>query len=316
MSKLNYTTLIRNTPFEGSDIRTKFLRENIDGASCCGRKEYIKLYAYTLVQHPVVVVLDLDSLVLQPLDTLFDALLLDNDDDNTMLVSSSSSGVPIHNAKNVTNLPPSKKVEAFYTRDYNMVNAGREKYAGVQGGFLMVKPSEAVFEEYIDIVLEGDYRDGQGWGGKYGYFFGGMQIQGICAYYYEEKHPQSGIELNRCRINTMVDSPYFSQNDKRKPGQCRDGVTNCEDCRETALSDILSAHFTICQKPWGCVGHGNNLCKKLHSEWFRIRRNFEESRMDGDELRQLPPLDGAYKPENYYGYCKQPGQRGYVPIKI
>ena len=40
------------------------------------------------------------------------------------------------------------------------------------GGFLMVKPSEAVFEEYIDIILEGDYREGQGWGGKYGYFFG------------------------------------------------------------------------------------------------------------------------------------------------
>ena len=36
----------------------------------------------------------------------------------------------------------------------------------------MVKPSESVFEEYVNIVLEGDYREGQGWGGKYGYFFG------------------------------------------------------------------------------------------------------------------------------------------------
>ena len=33
-------------------------------------------------------------------------------------------------------------------------------------------------QEYIDIILEGDYREGRGWGGTIGYFFGGMQIQG------------------------------------------------------------------------------------------------------------------------------------------
>lgn len=128
MAKLNYTALIRNTPFEAEDIQKKFLREHVDGASCCGRKEYIKLYAYTLVQHPVAVVLDLDSLVLQPLDSLFDALM----------DSSISSGVPVHDGKNATtrqNLSK-RKVEAFYTKDYNMVNSGGEKYAGVQGAYL------------------------------------------------------------------------------------------------------------------------------------------------------------------------------------
>ena len=39
-------------------------------------------------------------------------------------------------------------------------------------------------QEYIEIVLEGNYQDGRGWGGKYGWAFGGAQIQGICAYYY------------------------------------------------------------------------------------------------------------------------------------
>ena len=53
MSKLGYTVLIRNTPFDRKDIKKVFLRENIDRASCCGEKEYIKLYAYTLVNHPV-----------------------------------------------------------------------------------------------------------------------------------------------------------------------------------------------------------------------------------------------------------------------
>ena len=38
--------------------------------------------------------------------------------------------------------------------------------------------STFVLQEYIGIILEGDYREGRGWGGLFGYFFGGMQIQG------------------------------------------------------------------------------------------------------------------------------------------
>ena len=58
------------------------------------------------------------------------------------------------------------------------------------------------------------------------------------------------------------------------------------------------------------------LCSQLHSEWFRIRRSFEESRTDS--LKQLPDLNGGdvYKPEMYYGYCKSPGQKGYLPVQI
>lgn len=150
ISKLGYTTLIRNTPFEATDIQTKFLRENIDGASCCGRKEYIKLYAYTLVQHPVVVVLDLDSLILKPLDDLFDALIFPGGIPST---KNNDNNIPLHNGggdDSSNNMHDTKRnwtnIEAFYTRDYNMVNPGGERYAGVQGGFLMVKPSEQVFE--------------------------------------------------------------------------------------------------------------------------------------------------------------------------
>ena len=150
ISKLGYTTLIRNTPFEAADIQTKFLRENIDGASCCGRKEYIKLYAYTLVQHPVAVVLDLDSLILQPLDNLFDVLI---DGGRISSTKINHNNIPLHNGggdDSSNNIHDAKRnwtnIEAFYTRDYNMVNPGGERYAGVQGGFLMVKPSEQVFE--------------------------------------------------------------------------------------------------------------------------------------------------------------------------
>ena len=43
-------------------------------SGCCGDKEFLKLYSYTLVDYPIVVQLDLDSLIVQPLDDLFDAM--------------------------------------------------------------------------------------------------------------------------------------------------------------------------------------------------------------------------------------------------
>jgi len=328
MRRLGYKVLVRNTPFDDKDIRKEFLREHIDGASCCGRKEFIKLYAYTLTNHPIAVILDLDVLILQPLDDLFDAMLLDDYD-------VTNSNIPIHRKdiaqedgtdENgiVTKQKKKKwnKIDAFYTRDYNMVNPGGEKYAGVQGGFLMVKPSESTFAEYVAIVLEGDYRQGKGWGGHYGYFFGGMQIQGICAYYYEGLHPNVGVELNRCRINSMVDNPHFQEKDdnekKLHVGKCRDGRSDCEDCRSTNVQDVLSVHFTLCGKPWDCQTswgvQSQDLCLKLHTEWFRIRRNFEESRGEDDALRELPDLEGAYRPEHYFGYCTKPNR--YLPIKV
>lgn len=220
-----------------------------------------------------------------------------------------------------------KTIDAFYTKDYNMVNFGQEKYAGMQGGFLILRPDENVFSEYVDLILQGNYIEGMGWGGKYGYFYGGAQVQGLSSYYFGEIHPEKGVELNRCRINQMADNPIFGPKDKLGAGKCRDGRKKCEDCRETKLSDIWSAHFTVCGKPWRCsVYVGSNisidlesesLCPKLHREWFRIRRSYEESRgLDEIEFKQLPKLEGSYMPQIFYGYCTKAGDRGYLPLKI
>ena len=162
--------------------------------------------------------------------------------------------------------------------------------------------------------MEGNYQEGRGWGGKYGWAFGGAQIQGICAYYYGMVHPERGVELDRCKVNSMVDNPRFEGS-----GRCRDGRETCDDCRATPLEDVLSVHFTLCGKPWECRtdwdAESRDLCSRLHGEWFRIRRSFEESRTDVDEdQRLLPDLGGAFRPETYFGYCTGPG--GYLPIKV
>jgi hypothetical protein len=205
--------------------------------SCCGEKELIKLEAYTLVDHPVVVHLDLDTLVLKPLDDLFDVMLGIAADTSKLDVMWKDIPIP-------------EQVNAFLTRDYNMVDAST-KYKPVQGGFLVLRPSMETYQAFVDIVRVGDFREHSGWGGKVGPFYGAMTFQGIIPYYYDYLHPGSAVELNRCVYNQMCDNPR----DKRTindvvNGNCRTGEKDCEDCRSRPLEDVVTSHFTLCQKPY------------------------------------------------------------------
>jgi len=117
---LGYTVLLKETPINATEIRGEFYKEKVVKTGCCGEKEFLKLYAYTLVDHPVVVHLDLDSLIMQPLDDLFDAMLGEHDGTHTGPANYTdlrgSKLLPIMPGK-----PIPKKIEAFFTRDYNMV---------------------------------------------------------------------------------------------------------------------------------------------------------------------------------------------------
>lgn len=75
VERAGYEVLIRDVPVPVAEIGGKFLREKVGSNGCCGEREYVKLHAYTLVRHPVVVHLDLDTVVLRPMDALFDAML-------------------------------------------------------------------------------------------------------------------------------------------------------------------------------------------------------------------------------------------------
>ena len=323
---LGYTILIRDTPFNISDIQGEFLREHIGKSGCCGEKEYIKLYSYTLVDYPIVVHLDLDTLLLQPLDDLFLAMLgndnnNDGDDENETL----QSRIPVMHNKSLPT--DTKSIAAYFTRDYNMINPGH-KHVGVQGGLLIVKPNMNAFNEYIAIVLKGKFANGAGWydhkgGETYGGYFGAQQIQGIVSFYYDYYHPNTGVELNRCYINAMADAP------RNHKGLCRDGQLSCEDCRLTNVNDIMSVHFTLCNKPWKCpfvstssTSQQEVICSKFHTQWFRIRHDLEKTLItatptptiqhDGNEYTSLG--QGKYMPEVFHGYCNSHGERGYIPL--
>ncbi len=108
MKRLGYEIQIRDTPFNDTDIKNPELalaQEN----SCCGTKEYLKLYSYLQTEFPVVVHLDLDCLVLKPLDDIFD-LMLDPTFNRTR--------IPIMHLK-PEEIP--EQVDFVFTRDYGMV---------------------------------------------------------------------------------------------------------------------------------------------------------------------------------------------------
>lgn len=50
---LGYKTLIRHPPVNRSDIVNESYRHYVQYENCCGADEFIKLYAYTLFDHPI-----------------------------------------------------------------------------------------------------------------------------------------------------------------------------------------------------------------------------------------------------------------------
>jgi len=310
LEKIGYTVKLVDVPVLVEDIQGDFLRENVPQNGCCGELEFIKLWAYTLVDHPFVVHLDLDTMVLKPMDDLFDAAL---SGDTSQLDS-------IMWQKEQHSIDAKGSLNAFFTRDYNMSSRGKtNKPVGVQGGFLVLRPSKQVFEEFQEIIRKGDFQRGKGWGGLgFGPFYGSMTFQGIIPYFYDALHPGTAVELDRCAYNQMADNPRTKKtvNDVVS-GNCRDGRDDCEDCRERDIGEVSTAHFTLCQKPWHCLPHGQDmlqhrLCKKLFKEWYRIRADLEQPGAGDDVVVG----EGKFQPEHFRGFCKSSGQHGYIPIQL
>jgi len=333
LEPLGYEILVRDVPVPLEEIEGKFLREKVPANGCCGEKEFVKLHAYTLVQHPVVVHLDLDTLVLKPMDRLYDVMIHGAPKDG------SNGGIDVAFGDSLVSstaaASPDNEINAFFTRDYNMAHSGM-KHPGVQGGFLVLRPSLDAYNEFVAIIRKGDFQQNKGWGGLgFGPFYGSMTFQGIIPYFYDHLHPGTGVELNHCVYNNMADNPRDkpTKNDVVS-GRCRDGYNRpdkhdeCEDCRSHPMEDVVTTHFTLCQKPWECNPQDGNriqerLCRKFHGEWYRIREDLETNLWgrksvqltnNADEILEV--RGGGYQMEHFRGYCKQHGKNGYINVDI
>ncbi len=146
----------------------------------------------------------------------------------------------------------------IYTTDPNMASHKGEDKLPVQGGFIIIQPNLNDYYNLINLIMTVEFRSGSAWNGtKIGWFWGGMTVQGILPYYYNLiTEPNRSYKVNRCIYNTMVDVP---------------------ECKVQHITELKSAHFTVCQKPWGCFKYYDSpLCGNLHEEWFKLRKLTEE----------------------------------------
>jgi hypothetical protein len=307
LSSMGFTLLERPTPVNVEDIGGDGgLRERIVITGCCGEKELIKLEAYTLLDHPIVIHLDLDAIIRKPMDDVIDFMLDPTSYRPGGQNESRRPALPLMWPEK--DIP--EEVSLMFTKDYNVV-APRRRDKPYQGGFFMIRPSMETYEEFRQIVLEGNYDVKSGWGGKVGPFHGGMTIQGLLPWYYEYLHPGRSVELNRCVYNNMNDKPMHEKEDGKK--RCRTNEEHCEDCRYRPVEDIVTFHYTICQKPWSCLPFTSQrpdhaLCRTMKQEWFLYRSQLETS------WGRAGHGEGTFQSDRYLGYCTAQG--AYVPIAL
>jgi hypothetical protein len=239
LEKNGWRVLERKLPVELEEIENKEYMQKMKDSGCCGADEFLKLWAYTLVEYHRVIHLDMDSIVFQNMDELYNI-------DKEML----------------------------FTGDWNM-KAGSPAVPA-QGGFLIVKPSIETFEEFKAIIRKGDHGS-KGWGGTgIGNFWGGTTIQGIIPYFYYSIHPGASMEMDRCIYNFMADNPYRPNTLKCINGEatCQDCRVQDPELIKSAHFTICQKPWTctIFDNPRNRIP-----CSAIHKKWFTLRDEYEKS---------------------------------------
>jgi hypothetical protein len=168
---------------------------------CCGEKELIKFEAFTLTQHPVVLLMDMDMLVLKNLDDLLDAIVRSNPDpaalgrhlktfsaNETQRGSARAPPVPASASESSALLSKGSDIWLLYVSDYFLAGRNADRFPS-QGGFAVLRPNRTIYREIQQIVLRGDYDESYGWkhssGASTGIFWGATTFQGLLPYYFQ-----------------------------------------------------------------------------------------------------------------------------------
>ena len=343
LQSLGYKTFIRSIPVNVEDIQGEYLRTNINLSQKSGAKDLIRLQAYNLIEYPVVVLLDLRSLILKPLDDVIDIIIHGTDVNNGETIKNLDLAPNVKD--NLMTKPLTNSIDAFFTRDYSSVSPQQWKY-GIHPGLIIIRPSLETYKELEAIMREGDYKFKQGWGNSgIGNFFGAMTTKGLLAFYYDSyKKGETSVELNRCVYNSMADSPYIKVEGEvlcRNRGQLIDNnestlssemVKNvagnsqdCEDCRLRKMNDLKSINLSVCRDPWTCFHHLENmdqlrLCRNIHALWYGLRNELEQNWVKfgpwghGSSYIPATKVEEGPRPEHFLGYCKSRGKEGYIPM--
>jgi len=232
LRRLRWKVDRRPLPVPVKDIEDPIYQEMVHKAGCCGAAEFLKLYAFALLEYKRVVLLDMDSFVMGCLDPLFD--------DNSTILFTYDMGMCKHCGRG-----PDEKVPPY------------------QGGFFVVRPSQEHFDALAGIVRQGDFREpktkrkGVGWAGTgIGWYWGGRTIQGIFPYYFSVVRPGVSKELDPCVYNNMVDNEA-----------CQTiAAAEVRNCHFTVCQKPWK-----CRAARWRYDAEHQLCRELHNKWFDAR---------------------------------------------
>lgn len=313
LTDLGYRVLIRSEPvplqdFGSSNTDQQMVegyKRDVEHATGGGYRDFVRLHSFAMTWHNVVVMVDLHTMFLRPIEDLYDALL------------GASNGNTIELPR-LDALRVRPKTQLLFTRDYNTVTPYNFN-TGYEMSLLVLEPNQSVFDDLVNLLLAGQYDTASGWG-QVGSFVGYPKAKltsGLLPYYFEHirgNEHNAAIELSGCVYANKNDEPHVRMVDKSEV--CRDGTSNCVDCRARPFEDIRVVIMTVCRSPWTCFFHQQQReeikhCRWFHSTWFAFRKELEEQKRD-----VFPKVDnsGGYFPKHYHGYCSRQGFVGYTPM--
>lgn len=264
----------------GNDARFQFSME----------EEQLKYWGLSLTDYDRVLVLDADTMILDPMDELFD-----------------------------------RQEDFIGTYDIGL-DTDSSTAPPAQGGFLLFRPSKKDFEEIKRLTREGDFggdglagwkRSGIGWA------YGGTGPDGLLSYYYhKDALPQDAkkwesfdrVDFKRRLAESEVDfsSPpppkgvrMLAADRKVYNLLVTDDLMKTVEGRDhdEVAAGVKSVHFTgNCVKPWSCPGGRNWLCKAMLDRWWEMRTELEKE-------KNLPRTMASCTSSGKYEAMKWPKER-------
>jgi hypothetical protein len=165
--RIGYEVIVKPSPVTKDQLipGLTYFNANVE-ARCHSLKDYTILWAYTLTQHEIVVLVDVASYMIKPVDELFDAMLLDKDNGGTdarkkiafhwpQMGQPGKTLVDYFIAR-TTDLP--EKIDAFLTKDYTAItsiNLAMTQRNGVMEEFMVIRPNITHFDELTSMIREG-----------------------------------------------------------------------------------------------------------------------------------------------------------------
>jgi len=271
----------RPVPVPLADIQSATARGEMGHTQGTGKgvtfaleEEQIKYWGLALTQFDRVLVLDADTIVLDPMDELMDL----QDD----FVGTFDHGLDCCGSR----MPP------------------------VQGGFLLFRPNATDFENVKALTREGDW-SGAGWkNSRVGYWYGGIGPDGLLQYYFNKDALKNlpPAEIGHRELAEGIAKPSLLGSRMKSVDRDVYDVLIADRLAEdlkgrdlaTVARGVKSAHFTgNCMKPWSCIvidRPGSELCEAMHSRWGEMWAEVATKRLGSSSATATRSYckDGSY----------------------